>query len=477
MIKHKFGLMLSVLFFSVMIIMPLSAQVEKETTDDIQAEEKTGDQGGGIMNTLFKALGDATKDSLQEGIDDFIGTYKGRIGEVKLLERHGNSVVLEVKYEGVKRKDGVYVQGEVLNWGEPLDGFSSTLSPLRDKRGSVILTIGLKQQDTSGWGLPSEGMMSDQIRLSLVRETNPERPFGSLVYDFPKTWTSSSDIEIPEEMTTAETAETDDVIELAEGETTEGTQPASPGYKTVKPSVVFPSTGSVLKPAQSAPSQSSTSTGTSIQKPIPGTASPASGSTLTPTISTAQQSAPSTTGTAVKPAQSATSINPVAQGVTQYNFFANAYKAQWKNSSAKLSFPGATNDNRGFVRSLKEGMICPNNKATNLLQTHPQWVNGGIIEGRYPEMILGKNVKFKSVGALLKGANSSDGVIMSVSVLYDGKLYRVLRRRINCNAYTGLEADLSSWAGKMVQIDLNVSSGTTSNQDWAVWVNPRLDDK
>jgi hypothetical protein len=142
-----------------------------------------------------------------------------------------------------------------------------------------------------------------------------------------------------------------------------------------------------------------------------------------------------------------------------------------------LSFSGATNDNRGFVRSLKEGMICPNNKANNLLQTHPQWVNGGTIEGRYPAMILGKNVKFKSIGALLKGANSSDGVIMSVSVLYNGKLKRVLRKRINCNAYTSLEADLSSWAGKKIQIVLNVSAGKTSTHDWAVWVNPRLDDK
>jgi len=463
MIKHKFGLILSILFFSVTIIMPLSAQVE----------EKTGDQGSGIMDNLFKALGDATQESLQEGIEDFIGTYKGRIGEVKLLERRGNSVVLEVKYEDVKRKDGVYVQGEVLNWGEPLDGFRSTLSPLRDKRGSVILTIGWQQQDTSEWGSPSKEMMSDQIRLSLVRETNPERPFGSLVYDFPKTWTSSSDIEIPEEITTAETADSDDVIELAEGETTEGAQPTSPGIKTVKPSVMLTRTGSVLKPAQVAPVQSSSST----QKPSLGTTSPVSGSSLKPTMSTAQQPAPSTTETTVKPVLGATSIKPNPQEVTQYNFFANAYKAQWKNSSARLSFPGATNDNRGFVRSLKEGMICPNNKAINLLQTHPQWVNGGFIEGRYPAMILGKNVKFKSIGALLKGANSSDGVIMSVSVLYNGKLKRVLRKRINCNAYNSLEADLSSWAGKKIQIVLNVSAGKTSTQDWAVWVNPRLDDK
>jgi hypothetical protein len=198
-----------------------------------------------------------------------------------------------------------------------------------------------------------------------------------------------------------------------------------------------------------------------------------------PAIQTPSGTGQSATGAAqtgmtqipAKPAGSAIQV------VTQYNFYENAARAKWKNPSVELPFSGADNDNRGFVRKLHTGTICPNNKANNLLQTHPQWVNSGWIEGRYPVMRLGQNVKFKAVGALLKGAEGSDGVVMSVLLQDGAKTTRLIRKRINCDAYTPMEVDLSPWAGKTVQIILNVSAGQTSVQDWAVWVNPRLDDK
>jgi hypothetical protein len=168
---------------------------------------------------------------------------------------------------------------------------------------------------------------------------------------------------------------------------------------------------------------------------------------------------------------SATAVIPT---VSEYNFYDNAASAKWKNASTALKFPGSANDSAGFVRTLESGVICPGNNAKRLLETHPQWVDGGMIEGRYPLMILGGNVKFKAVGALLKGAEGSDGVIMSVSVLHDNRLKRVLRKRISSKSYTNLEADLSDWKGKTVQIVLSVTTGTTSSKDWAVWVNPRL---
>jgi hypothetical protein len=396
----------------------------------------------------MKALGRAAKESLQEEIEDFIGTYKGHIGEVKFLERRGNSIVLEVKYEGVKRKDGVYVQGEVLQWGEPLEGFKSTLSPLKGKSGSVVLTIGWQGQVDSDWGIASdEEVTSDQIRLALVRETNPERPFGELVYDFAKTWTDNSEIETPEE--TAD--ETEGAIELAEDETAEGTKPASPGIATVKPAGTMIATGAVLKPTQVVTAKPAVSSEASTQR----TKIPASGG---------------------KPSFVTGRIAPIK--ITAPNYYlaknSNAAAATWKSSAGKLKYPGSAGDRQGFVLTLANGTICPDNKAKDLLETHPQWVNGGTIEGRYPLMILGNNYKFKAVGAMLKGASNSDGVIMSVGILHNNKITRVLRKRVNCSAYQNLEVDLSSWAGKEIQIVLQVRAGNTSTQDWAVWVHPRL---
>jgi hypothetical protein len=398
-----------------------------------QEEEKPATEDKGPLGGILKVLGDAAQESLKQGIDEFIGTYKGRIGEVKLLERRGNSIALEVKYQGVKRKDGVYVQGEVLGWGNPLAGFKSTLTPIQEKEGSVRLTIGWNQEDESGWSVSSEeDMTTDQIRLSLVRDSHPQRPFGILIYDFQKTWTSSPDIETAEDA--AATADASGgSIELAEGETAAGEGATSPG--TLKP-------GILIKP----------------------------GAVLAPRPASTVQQAPASPSVAadVKPL-----IVPL-QGVVDYNFFASAAKAKWRTGAGDLTFPGTATDSKGFALTLNTGVICPDNKANNLLQTHPQWINGGWIEGRFPAMVLGDNVKFKSVGALLKGADNSDGVAMTVSVWQDGKLYPLVTQRVNTTKYMDIEADLSSWKGKTIQILLTVNAGPTSTQDWAVWVNPRL---
>ena len=441
MMKLKLGLIMAAMCLLVMIVMPVSAQVEESQEENISGEE-TGDQGGGFMDTLFKAIGGAAEESLEEGIEELAGTYKGRIVEVSLLERRGNAIVLQVKYKDIKRDDGVYVQGEILKWGEPLEGFSSTLSSVQGRKGSVNLTIGWQGGDTSGWDLPSEeGETSDQIRLSLVRETNPERPFGILVYDLNKTWTNSSEPEVLEDAVAAED-DSSDAIELAEGETPEGSQSA-PSLTLTKPMLLHPvATGSAATAQPAPPTANRTS-----RTP----AAPAAGMAI--------------------------ATRPMTLMVTNYNLYENAKRAQWRSAKGILPYPGSPNDNRGFVRTLSESTICPNNKAMNLLQTHPQWVNNGWIEGRYPEMTLGKNVKFKAVGAMLKGANSSDGVKMEVTVLDNGRHNRVVRKRVDCKGYTHFEADLSKWAGKTVQILLRVKAGKTSTQDWAVWVNPRLESK
>lgn len=421
------------LFFLLLIIAaPLPAQVS-ETSSESEAQQSDS----GVLDGLLKTLGDAAQDSLEQEIEEFIGTYEGRIGEVKLLERRGNAIVLQVDYEDVKRRDGVYVQGDVLRWGQPLEGFSSTLSPIEDKKGAVILKIGRDSQaDATGWDTGSEEVMSDQILLYLVRKTDPDRPFGSLVYDFQKEWTDSSGIESAEAQA-AGPADSEDAIELAEDETGETTQADTAGPKPVE-------TGAVLRPVQTA-EVGQTASGKVAQ----------SGDT------------------ARKPNLPARKISiPL---VTQYNFFAHASKAAWKSAAGQLPFPGSDSDNRGFARTLKSGTIYPDNKAANLLQTHPQWVDGGWIQGRFPVMKLGNNVMFKSTGALLKGAESSDGVVMTVFVVSaDNKSRRVLRKRITKRQYTPLEADLSAWAGKPVRIVLRAQAGQSSAQDWAVWVNPRL---
>lgn len=375
----------------------------------ISAQENTS-SGSGTSNPLMDGL----MTILQQGIDEFIGNYKGRLGDVRLVERRGNRVVLEVTYDDVKRSDNVYVQGEVRQFGARLEGFSNTLSSVSGSHGKATLVIGWTPQGDDGWGTRVSEIQSDQIRLFLVRGSNPDRPFGEIIYDMSKTW-KDSDAPDEESMVADNGA-----IGLEDDQTASEDKPA--------PSI-FIKPGTILKP-------------------------------YTP----AQTSPP-------------VLAKPLVQNqytVQQYDFYENAKSAQWKTGAGALSFPGSVNDAKGFVRCLPQGTLNSGNAAVNLLQTHPEWKNGGWIEGQFPMMNLGDNLHFKSVAGFLKGADNSDGAVFQVYVKENNKYYRAASSRVAANKYETIDADLSRWAGKKVQLVLRVRSGNTSDQDWAVWVKPRL---
>ena len=172
-------------FFSVLLVMMCCLSV----TPFASAEEVNSQTSTGSSNPFMDGL----MNILHESIDDFIGNYKGSLGNVKLIERLGNRVVLEVTYDNVKHSDNVHVQGEVLYFGSSLEGFSNTLSSVTGSHGKVKLAIGWSQKEDDGWETAGPEVNSDQVRLFLVRESNPDRPFGEIIYDISKTWTNSDE--------------------------------------------------------------------------------------------------------------------------------------------------------------------------------------------------------------------------------------------------------------------------------------------
>jgi hypothetical protein len=386
---------------------------------------------------------------LQENIDDFIGNYKGRLGDVKLIERVGNKIVLEVTYDNVKRSDNVFVQGEVLDFGTPLENFSNSLNAVSGRRGKVKLAIKWSQKEDAAWGTANSEVQSDQIRLFLVRKSNLDKPFGEIIYDISKTWTNS---DAPDEESTDEESVVaeNDAIELEDNQTTEETQ--NTGSDQNPPNTVFVKPGTVLKPlsprspALTQPATATTTTAKAEVKPAPKTIAP---------IKTVQ--------TPQKP-----------YVVNSYDFYQNAKSAMWRSGAGKLLFPGSGNDQKGFVRQITKGKLNSGNSAVNMLETHPQWKSGGWIEGRFPLMILGSKLHFKSIAGFLQGANQTDGATFRLYVLYNSKAYRVVNAKVSSKKYVTINADLSRWSGKKVQIVFHVRAGNNSAQDWCVWVKPRL---
>jgi len=396
-------------------------------------ESSNSDSSNGFFQGFKDILQESLKENLQEGIDDFIGNYKGSLGDVRLIKRVGNRIVLEVTYDNIKRSDNVHVQAEVLDFGTPLEGFTNTLNTVSGSRGKVKLAIGWSQKEDDGWGTISSEVKSDQIRLFLVRESDPDRPFGEIIYDISKTWINSNE---PDEKSII--AESDG-IELEDGELTPGNKPDN----KPKPDI-FVKPGSILKPEAQLATQ------------------PVTARTTTPTTTL-----PITPATITKVRQRAHEVN-------SYNFYKNAKSAVWRSSAGALSFPGSGNDKKGFARQIPTGRLNSGNAANSMLQTHPQWKSNGWIEGRFPLMILGDNLRFKSIVGFLRGANNTDGVTFQVYVRENNKSHKVASHRVSSKKYTAINADLSRWSGKKVQIVLRVRAGKTSAQDWAVWVKPRL---
>lgn len=160
------------------------------------ASKPESGRGSSFFNKLLDAAGSAVEKGIDDKLDDFLGSFKGKITGLTIVERRKNRLILDVIYEGIKNSDRVAVVQEVLYAGEVVKGIYGTPAPVTDRKGTVRLAINWNAQDGNdddGWGIaaPAETptpstLFSDQIRLALVRETHPERSFGMLVFDFAK---------------------------------------------------------------------------------------------------------------------------------------------------------------------------------------------------------------------------------------------------------------------------------------------------
>lgn len=163
------------------------------------------------------------------------------------------------------------------------------------------------------------------------------------------------------------------------------------------------------------------------------------------------------------------------------DFVLNASCMTWQNDQrVRLSFPGSDTDSRGFVLIRPSAVLEDGRTYQNVLETHPRWAANGSITGTSCPITIPANAVFKAQVGFLQGATATDGatfiiefipetapaptvfVLARVRASYDGRL-------------DSINIDLSRFAGQTGRIRLTVQAGDTSTQDWAVWVNPRIE--
>jgi len=163
-----------------------------------------------------------------------------------------------------------------------------------------------------------------------------------------------------------------------------------------------------------------------------------------------------------------------------YDLLAKAPSAKWKSIGGNDLWNVGLGDSRGFACYRTNITLEDNNTYSKVLETHPHWINNGNIGGEYPDIIkIPEGARFTASVGFIKDATGTDGVGFVVvfrdtsSVVHHITSVSGYHATYN-GALDSLNLDLSSFAGLSGVIILLVNAGASSDQDWAVWVDPQI---
>jgi len=161
---------------------------------------------------------------------------------------------------------------------------------------------------------------------------------------------------------------------------------------------------------------------------------------------------------------------------TVYDFVLNADKAVWESGAGRLKFPGSSSDSKGFALLLTNPIMEDNLKYPKVLETHPEWKSNGWIKGTYPSITIPERAVLPLKIGFLKDATKTDGVSFRIYFDYAGKPVKIFEKsKTYSQKLDSVTIDLSKYQGKKGSFILEVNAGKSSNQDWACWVDAKVE--
>jgi hypothetical protein len=149
--------------------------------------------------------------------------------------------------------------------------------------------------------------------------------------------------------------------------------------------------------------------------------------------------------------------------------------SQWLNGTIALPFPGEDGDYSGFANYRYDSLLEDERVYQKVLLTHPEWRDElGLIVGIFKIKNLAENAIFKAKVGFLEESVHSDGVEFRVFI-YKDPTYHAAKQCFYEGHLDDIAFNLDRYAGQDVEIVLQVSVLRTSTQDWAVWVDPRIE--
>ncbi len=166
-----------------------------------------------------------------------------------------------------------------------------------------------------------------------------------------------------------------------------------------------------------------------------------------------------------------------------FDLYSRAPEATWigappSGGGVALTFGGPDTDANGFVMYRPGYKVEDGSTPAKVLETHPMWVDDGVISGLYPPYTVsaGDHLRVK-LGFLAMPDGSCGAGNVKFQINYkEGTLHPLGEWVKSCDgSLITVDLDLSSLAGHTVQFVLAVMANGSSGQDWAVWINPRVE--
>lgn len=168
----------------------------------------------------------------------------------------------------------------------------------------------------------------------------------------------------------------------------------------------------------------------------------------------------------------------VAVSSSGFDMYTRAPDASWVGSAGVVTFGGPDTDANGFAMFRTGSKVEDGTTPSKVLEIHPQFVNNGQMSGLYPAYTVVPGEHFKAKIGFLAKADGTCGV-GSVKFQLNYKEAGVINPlgewTKSCNgALQDIDVNLSSIAGRNVQLALAVLANGVADQDWAVWIRPEV---
>jgi hypothetical protein len=161
-----------------------------------------------------------------------------------------------------------------------------------------------------------------------------------------------------------------------------------------------------------------------------------------------------------------------------YDFYTRAASAVWTSGAGTLTFGGPDTDTKGFAMYKDGQKLEDGTTGSKVVETHPQFVNDGMISGRYPTYTVVQGEHFTARIGFLALADGTCGTgNVKFQVYYkEGATTALLNEWAkSCDGtMKAVDIDLTPIKGKNVEFILTVLANGSSAQDWAVWVKPQI---